>query len=137
MPARKDMQMYRTTALIAAAAMALASAAAAGDISTHVLNTTTGTGGAGIPVTLEMQSGGAWTEIAAAETGENGRVNAFGIETQDALYRLNYDVSGYEALGDTPFFPEISITFHIQDTAREHHIPILINPFGYSTYLGN
>ncbi len=129
--------MYRTTAFIAAATMALASAATAGDISTHVLNTTTGTGGAGIPVTLEMQQDGAWTEIATGETGENGRVKAFGIETEDALYRLNFDVSGYEALGDAPFFPAVSITFHIQDTAREHHIPILINPFGYSTYLGN
>jgi 5-hydroxyisourate hydrolase len=125
------------TALIAAAGMALAGAASAGDISTHILNTTTGTGGAGIPVTLEMQKDGAWTQVGTGETGQNGRVKGFGIQTEDALYRLNFDVSGYDALGAQPFFPEVSVTFHIQDTAREHHIPILINPFGYSTYLGN
>ncbi len=130
--------MYRTTLTLAAAAMALAGAAAAGDLSTHVLNTTTGTGGAGIPVTLEMQKDGEWTQVGSGETGENGRVKGFGIETQVALYRLNFDVSGYKALGDDPFFPAISVTFQIQDAEREHHhIPILINPFGYSTYLGN
>jgi len=124
--------------MIAAAGMALAGAANAGDISTHVLNTTTGTGGAGIPVTLEMQKDGAWTEVGKGETAENGRVEGFGVESEVALYRLNFDVSGYEALGDTPFFPQISVTFQIQDAEREHHhIPILINPFGYSTYLGN
>ncbi len=132
--------MNHATALIAAATMAMAGAATAGDISTHVLNTTTGTGGAGIPVTLEMQKDGEWAQIGTGETGEtgeNGRVKGFGITTEDAVYRLNFDVSGYEALGETPFFPDVSITFHIQDTGREHHIPILINPFGYSTYLGN
>ncbi len=130
--------MYRTTFTIAAAAMALAGVASAGDISTHVLNTTTGTGGAGIPVTLEMHKDGAWTQVGSGETGENGRVKAFDIQTEVALYRLNFDVSGYEALGDDPFFPQISVTFQVQDAEREHHhIPILINPFGYSTYLGN
>jgi len=129
--------MFRTTTLATAITVALSGAAFAGDISTHVLNTTTGTGGAGIPVTLEMQADGAWIQIGTGETGENGRVKGFGIEAEDALYRLNFDVSGYEALGDAPFFPSVSVTFHIQNTAREHHIPILINPFGYSTYLGN
>lgn len=130
--------MFSKVLLVAGTAMSLSGAAFAGDLSTHVLNTTTGTGGAGIPVTLEIQEDGEWTQIGTGETGENGRVKGFGIDTEVALYRLNFDVSGYEALGDDPFFPQISVTFHIQDAEREHHhIPILINPFGYSTYLGN
>ena len=127
----------KTFLMTVAATLAMAGAASAGDISTHVLNTTTGEGGGGIPVTLEMQKDGEWTEIASATTEGNGRVEGFGIETEDALYRLNFDVSGYEALGDEPFFPDIDVTFHVQDADREHHVPILINPFGYSTYLGN
>ena len=130
--------MFRKSLTFAAAMIGFAAAAQAGDISTHVLNTSIGTGGAGIPVTLEMQKDGAWTEIGSGTTGENGRVESFGIDTEAALYRLNFDVSDYEALGDDPFFPQISITFKIQDAEREHHhIPILISPFGYATYLGN
>ena len=130
--------MYRKSLTLATAMIGLGATAQAGDISTHVLNISTGTGGAGIPVTLEMQKDGVWTEVGSGTTSENGRIEAFGIATEPALYRLNFDVSHYTALGSDPFFPQISITFKIQDAEREHHhIPILISPFGYATYLGN
>lgn len=111
--------------------------AQAEDISTHVLNISTGTGGAGIPVTLEMKEGDTWTEIGTSTTGENGRVEGFDIETEVATYRLAFDLSNYTDLGQTPFFPEIDVIFQVQDADREHHVPVLVSPFGYSTYLGN
>ncbi|WP_394224694.1 hydroxyisourate hydrolase [Paracoccus marcusii] len=90
-----------------------------------------------IPVTLEMKEGDTWTEIGTSTTGENGRVEGFDIETEVATYRLAFDLSNYADLGQTPFFPEIDIIFQVQDADREHHVPVLVSPFGYSTYLGN
>lgn len=129
--------MSRNCLLALIPAFGLSGLAQAEDISTHVLNISTGTGGAGIPVTLEMKEGDIWTEIGTSTTGENGRVEGFDIETEVATYRLAFDLSNYVDLGQTPFFPEIDVIFQVQDSDREHHVPVLVSPFGYSTYLGN
>lgn len=129
--------MLRNCLLALIPAFGLSGLAQAEDISTHVLNISTGTGGAGIPVTLEMKEGDTWTEIGTSTTGENGRVEGFDIETEVATYRLAFDLSNYVDLGQTPFFPEIDVIFQVQDADREHHVPVLVSPFGYSTYLGN
>lgn len=129
--------MIRTLLLAAVSAFALTGAAQAEDISTHVLNIATGTGGAGIPVTLEIEQNGNWSKIGSGITGDNGRVEGFGIDAEKATYRLSFDLSGYKALGEAPFFPEIDVIFAVQDTDRHHHVPVLVSPFGYSTYLGN
>ncbi len=129
--------MIRMTLLAAASAVALTSAALAEDISTHVLNIATGKGGEGIPVTLEMEKDGKWSEVGKGTTKANGRVEGFGIDAETATYRLHFDMTKFAAFGDAPFFPEISVTFAIQDTKRHHHVPVLVSPFGYSTYLGN
>ena len=129
--------MLRNCLLALIPAFGLSGLAQAEDISTHVLNISTGTGGAGIPVTLEMKEGDIWTEIGTFTTGENGRVEGFDIETEVATYRLAFDLSNYVDLGQTPFFPEIDVIFQVQDADREHHVPVLVSPFGYSTYLGN
>lgn len=134
---KKDMTMFKNTLLASISAIALAGAVQAEDISTHILNITTGTGGAGIPVTLEMEKDGSWAEVGTGTTGENGRVEGFGIEVEQAKYRLSFDFSDYDAVGETPFFPEIDVIFAVQDTDRHHHVPVLVSPFGYSTYLGN
>lgn len=129
--------MLRICLLALIPAFGLNGLAQAEDISTHVLNISTGTGGAGIPVTLEMKEGDTWTAIGTSTTGENGRVEGFDIETEVATYRLAFDLSNYTDLGQTPFFPEIDVIFQVQDADREHHVPVLVSPFGYSTYLGN
>ena len=129
--------MLRICLLALIPAFGLNGLAQAEDISTHVLNISTGTGGTGIPVTLEMKEGDTWTEIGTSTTGENGRVEGFDIETEVATYRLAFDLSNYVDLGQTPFFPEIDVIFQVQDADREHHVPVLVSPFGYSTYLGN
>ena len=128
------MTRFLIAALVAAS---FGVSASAEDISTHVLNTSTGQGGAGIPVTLEIWKDAAWSEIGSGTTAENGRVEGFNIETQDETYRLHFDTSNYKELGEAPFFPEISIVFDVQDVNRHHHVPVLVSPFGYSTYLGN
>lgn len=95
--------MLRICLLALIPAFGLNGLAQAEDISTHVLNISTGTGGAGIPVTLEMKEGDTWTEIGTSTTGENGRVEGFDIETEVATYRLAFDLSNYTDLGQTPF----------------------------------
>lgn len=129
--------MLRTLLTSTAAVVFLAGSTMAEDISTHVLNIATGQGGADIPVTLEMMENGDWTEIGTGKTAENGRVEGFDIEAEEATYRLSFNLSGYEALGENPFFPEIDVIFAVQDTDLHHHVPVLVSPFGYSTYLGN
>ncbi len=125
------------TLFLAATLAAFGGVASAEDISTHVLNIATGQGAEGIPVTLEVEGDGGWTEVGTRTTGANGRVEGFDVEAEAATYRLHFDMSGYTAFGDAPFFPEIAITFAVSDTDRHHHVPVLVSPFGYSTYLGN
>ncbi|MCL3882655.1 hydroxyisourate hydrolase [Marivita sp. GX14005] len=129
--------MTRLTATGLVALVTCASAASAEDISTHVLNIATGEGGGGVPVVLQMKEGDSWAEVGSASTQDNGRVEGFGITAEDATYRLVFDMTGYDAFEGDPFFPEITVTFDIQDTGRHHHVPVLVSPYGYSTYLGN
>jgi 5-hydroxyisourate hydrolase len=130
--------MRQTTALAAATAMTLAAQGAfAEDISTHVLDTSRGVGGAGIPVVLEMEGADGWTELGQAETQENGRVEGFGVEAEEGTYRLRFDMTAYDAFEGSAFFPEIEVVFAVSDTGRHHHVPVLVSAYGYSTYLGN
>lgn len=119
------------------AAIMTASAGFSETISTHILDLAVGVGGSDVPVVLAMkQADGSWSELATAETDENGRVKAFeGVEAEAATYKLSFDMSGY---GDQqPFFPEIDVVFQISDPTQHHHVPVVVSPFGYSTYRGN
>ncbi|KAB7648308.1 hydroxyisourate hydrolase [Polymorphobacter fuscus] len=127
-------------ALALAAALLLASPLAAAEISTHVLDLASGVGGKDVPVTLaRRQADGGWTEIAAARTDANGRIRSFGDAARFApgLYRLQFDLSAYPDDKTARFFPEITLTFRVDDAAGHYHVPVVVSPFGYSTYRGN
>lgn len=95
-------------------------------LSTHVLDTAAGRPAVGVPVTLLAADG---TALAEAETDGDGRVGALGGELDPGTYRLRFDLDG-------PFYPEAVVAFRI--TADEHHhVPLLLSPFGYSTYRGS
>jgi 5-hydroxyisourate hydrolase len=101
-------------------------------ISTHVLDTAKGLPAAGIKVSLSRRARGAWSPVANAVTDTDGRVKEFGsapIEPGD--YRLEFDTAAYSA-----FYPEVSVVFTVKDAEAHHHIPLLLAPFGYSTYRG-
>lgn len=109
-------------------------------ISTHVLDLVRGEGGAGLPVTLSrQQADGAWTLLASAVTDDNGRVRAFGdnLQAEAGLYRLSFDMSDMSKPTHSAFFPEIDIVFRVADPSRHVHVPIVLSPYGYSTYRGN
>lgn len=109
-------------------------------ISTHILDTSIGRPAAGVPVTLEEKRGGDWVAVGSAESDPDGRVRQLvpsGRELADGTMRLRFDVDAYLSRdGRTAFFPEVEIVF--RHTAGEHfHVPLLLSPFGYSTYRGS
>ena len=102
-------------------------------ITTHVLDTTSGKPAAGVAVTLER--GGA--VIARGKTDADGRCpNLLHGERVPGVYRLTFDTAGY--YGQTPtFYPSVTITFQVRDAGQHHHVPLLLSPWGYSTYRGS
>lgn len=128
--------------LAAAAALAFlaAGSAWASAISTHILDLARGTGGRNVPVTLQLQQAdGSWQSIGTARTDENGRVKSFGekLSTPPGSYRLLFDMRSYPAPGADPFFPEIVVSFRVADAGQHYHVPVVVSPYGYSTYRGN
>ncbi len=133
------MRSYALAGLCAGLSLS-ATAASAEGISTHVLDLARGVGGRDVPVTLEIkQADGNWRELAKAKTDENGRVRSFGdaIQAQAATYKLTFDMSAYGATGATAFFPQIDVVFRVTDPTLHYHVPVVVSPFGYSTYRGN
>lgn len=123
-----------------AAISALPATVSAAEISTHVLDLARGVGGQNVPVVLFKKStDGQWTEQAKAKTDENGRVRAFGDAKsyETGTYKLQFDMTGYPNAQATPFFPEIDLVFHVSDPKAHYHVPVVVSPYGYSTYRGN
>ena len=107
-----------------------------GTLSTHVLDTSLGRPAAGIGVVLESVDG---TAIGDGVTDGDGRVGTIGPERLAAgEYRLRFASGAYFAARDTEaFYPEVVVVFTIAEEAQHYHVPVLLNPFGYSTYRGS
>ena len=114
-------------------------------ISTHVLDTARGRPAAGVPVTLEaVESSGATErgrEVARSTTDADGRIRelaANGAALGAGRYRIRFDTAAYfGALGVDAFYPEVSVVFVIEDASQHYHVPLLLSPYGYSTYRGS
>jgi len=104
-------------------------------ITTHVLDTATGQPAARIPVELDVfVSGHGWRDAGRGVTNTDGRVLDFGETPAQGIYRLMFDVGVY--IPDA-FFPTVSITFEVRDENDHYHVPLLLAPFGYTTYRGS
>ena len=111
-------------------------------ITTHVLDTALGRPAAGVPVRLEAVPGGAESRPHTLGTGATdieGRVPQLGPDLVEAgTYRLVFDTAAYfAATSQTGFFPEVCLTFTVRDPEQHYHVPMLLSPFGYSTYRGS
>ena len=107
-------------------------------LSTHVLDTMRGTPAAGLEVTLSRREpNGGWTELARAETDADGRIRQLSEDTLDAGdYRLLFATQPYfERSGLSAFYPEVAVIFTL-DEPGHLHVPLLLSPFGYTTYKG-
>ncbi len=98
-------------------------------LSTHVLDTAVGRPAAAVPVRLESRSG---EPLDSGVTDADGRVGSLGGELSLGEYVLRFDTAAYVA----GFYPEVVVVFAIADE-RHHHVPLLLSPYGYSTYRGS
>ena len=110
-------------------------------ITTHVLDTSRGRPASGIDVVLEQLAGGQWEEIGRGRTDQDGRVRAL-ARTPTSLtpgtYRLVFDTAAFfRALETRAFYPQVTIAFEISDVREHYHVPLLLSPYGYSTYRGS
>ena len=110
-------------------------------ITTHVLDTARGRPAAGVPVTLESKAGGDWRVVGRGLTDADGRLRDLlpeGFELAEGDYRLTFDAGAYfAAQGAEGFYTEVTVTFVVRDAASHHHVPLLLSPYGYSTYRGS
>jgi 5-hydroxyisourate hydrolase len=108
-------------------------------ISTHVLDTARGRPAAGISVSLALRTGESWTELAASPTDADGRVNNLlpgNVKHFTGTYRLRFETGDYFKAQDVAaFYPFVEVVFTVSED-RPHHVPLLVSPFGYSTYRG-
>jgi 5-hydroxyisourate hydrolase len=111
-------------------------------ITTHVLDTAAGRPAAGVPVTLEARDdAGAWREVGRGRTDADGRLRDLlpaDFALRAGAYRLTFDVGTYfEAHGVEGFYTEAVVSFVVRDAGAHYHVPLLLSPYGYSTYRGS
>jgi 5-hydroxyisourate hydrolase len=110
-------------------------------ISTHILDTARGRPAAGIAISLEMRAGSDWTQLAQTTADENGRSGNLvppGMSFERGTYRLRFDVVTYFRKQNVEtFFAQVTVTFEVLDPAENYHVPLLLSPWGYTTYRGS
>lgn len=103
-------------------------------ISTHILDTTKGSAATGVTVILEQKNNETWKEIGTDKTNTDGRI-VFNCPKEQGIYRLTFKVEEYYK-SEEHFFMNTPVVFQVKNTERKYHVPLLLNPYGYSTYRG-
>ena len=109
-------------------------------ITTHVLDTSIGRPGAAIAVELERVDGTTWSLVGGGVTDNDGRLRTLTPEgpVQPGTYRIRFQTAPYFAAQHVQaFFPLVEIQFTVVDGAAHYHVPLLLSPFGFSTYRGS
>lgn len=110
-------------------------------ISTHVLDTASGQPAEGMPLILEANTDDGWQIIGGGTTNNDGRVRDLLHEGEGldvGMYRMTFETSVYfEKQERQGFYPVVKVVFEIQHPDEHYHVPLLISPYGYSTYRGS
>jgi 5-hydroxyisourate hydrolase len=110
-------------------------------ITTHVLDVSLGRPAANVPVILEVQStNGSWSETARGCTDTDGRLKDLSASKSllEGTYRLTFDTRVYFATRNIEgLYPQVIIVFEVKNAQEHYHIPLLLSPYGYSTYRGS
>lgn len=110
-------------------------------ITTHVLDIARGRPAAGVPVTLESKGEGGWTLVGRGTTDADGRLRDLApsdFVLSGGEYRLTFDAGSYFAAVRTEgFYTEVVVAFVVRDAGVHHHVPLLLSPYGYTTYRGS
>lgn len=111
-------------------------------ITTHVLDTARGRPAAGIRVSLERRGAGdGWASLAAGVTNVDGRIMDLLPDApllDPGTYRLTFETGAYfAAQGVAGFYPVVPVVFELRAAGDHTHVPLLLSPYGYSTYRGS
>jgi 5-hydroxyisourate hydrolase len=110
-------------------------------ITTHVLDTAKGRPAAGVPVTLERRTSDAtWELVGHGATDADGRLRDLLKDRalEAGTWRITFEVASYHrAQGVDGFYPEVAVAFVVGDAGAHYHVPLLLSPFGFSTYRGS
>jgi len=109
-------------------------------ITTHILDTSLGKPAEGVQISLQEKEGDNWKTIASGITNSDGRVANLlesGKVLVPGIYRMFFETgSYYKKMNTKTFYPEVGIVFETFDEMH-YHVPLLLNPFGFSTYRGS
>jgi 5-hydroxyisourate hydrolase len=109
-------------------------------ITTHILDTSRGKPAAGVAVSLHQQQGDRWLQLTSDRTNQDGRIGDWLGDRvlHQGTYKLVFLVqSYYQSMEQESFYPTIEIAFSIAGDGQHYHVPLLLNPYGYSTYRGS
>jgi 5-hydroxyisourate hydrolase len=110
-------------------------------LTSHVLDTGLGAPARGMSVRLEvLDDAGAWSLLAERATDDDGRVTDLlgGAPFEARTYRVTFETAPYlEKTGQPVFFPRVEVLFRADPAQEHYHVPLLMSPFGYSTYRGS
>jgi len=110
-------------------------------ITTHVLDTDLGRPATHVPVALSIQENGSWRSLATAYTNVDGRISSFAGISEPLLqgvYRLSFELKEYFTKQNRrTFYPEVHISFYVENPTEHFHVPLLLSGFGYTTYRGS
>jgi 5-hydroxyisourate hydrolase len=107
-------------------------------VSTHVLDLVSGRPAAGVAVTLERREGEAFAPLSAGVTDADGRIRDLVAKGagRAGVHRIRFETGAW--FGATPnFYPYVEIVFQVTEPEAHHHVPLLLGPYGYSTYRGS
>lgn len=107
-------------------------------VTTHILDTGSGTPAAGVAVVLSGKESGTWQELARSATDADGRAKDLGPEQlAPGHYKLTFATGSYYASQQSAtFFPEVDLIFEVAGP-EHYHVPLLLSPFAFSTYRGS
>ncbi|MFL5773265.1 MAG: hydroxyisourate hydrolase [Flavisolibacter sp.] len=110
-------------------------------LTTHILDTSKGKPAVGVMVILYQDQKDTWLEVSRRRTNNDGRIADLlqkNVVLESGVYKLRFETKQYfdSNGGIKTFFPFVEIIFDIQDN-EHYHVPLLLNPFGYSTYRGS
>ena len=110
-------------------------------LTSHVLDTSLGRPAAGMIVALSvLEPDDVWKLVTQRKTNDDGRVVDLLAEgaLEARTYRLRFDTASYfSSSGRASFYPYVDVVFSVGNASEHHHVPLLVSPFGYSTYRGS
>lgn len=110
-------------------------------ITTHILDTARGCPAQGVPLSIEIERSGKFEILGKGETNSDGRVIDLlphDRPLEPGRYRMRFETAKYfEEIKSEGFYPYVEVVFEIRNNTQHYHIPLLLSPFGYSTYRGS